>query len=114
MIALALLEPALMDQVRDFNGSFFSVPLLGRVYDQLLSRHHSELEVSVTSLIDLSAEEMSHLVGITQRRQGTVNEEAFLDCVSTVRGARAAERIQSDDDLLAFRNKLKESKGTKV
>ena len=114
VIALALLEPALMDQVRDFNGSFFSVPLLGRVYDQMLSRHHSGLEVSVTSLIDLSAEEMSHLVGITQRRQGTVNEEAFLDCVSTVRGARAAERIQSDDDLLAFRNKLKESKGTKV
>ena len=112
-VAQVLLEPALLDLAKEVNGSFFSVPLLGKVYDQLAARHAAGLEVSVGALSELTAEEMSHIVGITQRRQGTVSEDAFLDCVRTIRGARQAASIRNDEDLLAFRNKLKESKGAK-
>ncbi len=113
-IALALLDPSLMDQVKDLRGSSFSVPLLGRVYDQLCAMHENGVEVTLAALTDLTAEEMSHMVGIAQRRQGPVNETAFLDCVKAIRGSSQAANIRSDNDLLAFRNKLKESKGTKV
>ena len=114
VIALALREPALLDQVGDLTGGAFSVPLLGRVYDQLLQRYKEGLEVSLGVLMELSPEEMSHVVGISQRQQGPVNETAFRDCINTIRGARQASNISSDDDLLAFRNKLRESKGTKL
>jgi len=63
-------------------------------------------------LEDLSQEEMSHIAGIFQRQQGPVNETAFRDCVSTLHSVRQAAQVTSDDDLLAFQNKLRESKGT--
>ena len=92
--------------------SSFSVPVLGNVYDQLLRMHQSGAEVSLGALTDLSQEEMSHVTGIVQRLQGTVSRDAFRDCVQTVRSLNLAANIQSDDELLAFRNKLKERKGT--
>jgi DNA primase len=113
VIALVLREPALLDVAAGLTGESFSVPLLGRVYDQLLERHNRGLEVSLGVLAEITPEEMSHLTGISQRQQGSVNEAAFKDCVSTIRGATQSKNIESDDDLLAFRNKLKERKGTK-
>ena len=80
----------------------------------MVSRHHSGLEVSLAVLSDLTPEEMSHMTGILQRHQGVVNEDAFRDCVKTVLSERQSRSVQSDDDLLALRNKLKESKGTKA
>ena len=41
-------------------------------------------------------------------------EDAFRDCINTIRSARQATGISTDADLLAFRNKLMESKGTKA
>ena len=114
VLALAMREPALLDLVADLKESDFSVPLLGRVYGQLLQRHRQGLEVSLAVLTDLTAEEMSHVTGIFQRQQGPVNETAFRDCIDTIRGSRQAATIASNEDLLAFRNKLKESKGTKA
>lgn len=113
VIALALREPALLDVSGGLTGESFSAPLLGRVYDQLLARHQQGLEVSLGVLSDLTPEEMSHLSGICQRQQGTVNETAFKDCVATIRGETQMKNISSDEDLLAFRNKLKERKGTR-
>ena len=113
VIAQALREPALLDGVGNLRGSDFSVPLLGRVYDQLVTRHRQGMDVSLAVLEDVAGEEMSHLAGINQRQQGTVNEEAFRDCVSKILSLRQSAQVASDDDLLAFRNKLKESKGTR-
>ena len=89
------------------------MPLLGKVYDALRSRYEKGLEVSI-SVLELMPEEMSHVTGITQRHQGTVNAYAFRDCVSTVLSQRQSAGVSSDDDLLALRNKLKERKGTKA
>ena len=113
IIALALKEPALLDLSGDVTGKSFSVPLLGRVFDQMLARHKQGLRVDLGVLTDLTPEEMSHIAGIGQRQQGPVNEKAFRDCLSTVRNAVQARSITTGDDLLAFRDKLKESKGLK-
>ena len=112
ILAQILREPALLDQSAGLSGQQFSVPLLGRVYDQLQTRYSQGLEVNLGVLTDLTDEEMSHIVGITQRQQGTVNEAAFRDCVSTIRGISQSKQVSTNDDLMAFRNKLKESKGT--
>lgn len=113
VIALALREPALLDAGSGLCGESFSVPMLGRVYDQLLARHSQGLEVRLGVLEDLTPEEMSHIAGISQRQQGTVSEAAFKDCVNTIREASQVKSITTNDELLAFRDKLKESKGTK-
>ena len=110
ILAQALLDPSLMGET-DLTGVSFSVPLLGKVYDQLRSMYKAGYEVGIASLSDISQEEMSHITGITQRLQGPVNREAFRDCVQTVRNASQAGRVSSNEDLLAFRNKLKERKG---
>ena len=106
-------EPALLDVCKNLTGSDFSVPLLGKVYDDLRSRYDQGLEVSI-SVLELTVEEMSHITGITQRHQGVVNADAFRDCVSTVLAQRQSEGVSSDDDLMALRNKLMERKGTKA
>jgi len=113
VLAMAMREPALLDQRGGLLPEEFSVPLLGKVYGQLLDRHGHGLEVSLGVLEDFTPEEMSHLAGITQRQQGPVNENAFRDCVATIRNEAQAKRVSSDDDLLAFRKKLQERKGTK-
>ncbi|MBO5318053.1 MAG: DNA primase, partial [Oscillospiraceae bacterium] len=113
ILAQALREPALLDQIQDLTGGDFSVALLGRVFDQLLQRHRQGLEVSIGALSELSEEEMSHVAGIYHRQQGPVNEGAFRDCVRTVRTESQSGKVQNDDDLLALRNKMRERKGTK-
>jgi len=114
VIAQCLREPALLDQTAGLTGEAFSVALLGRVFDQLTERHRKGLEVSLAVLADLSAEEMSHIAGVSQRQQGPVNETAFTDCMNIIRSEHQRTSVSSDDDLLALRNKLKESKGTKA
>ena len=114
VIAQILREPAMLEHCKHLAGSQFSVPLLGKVYDQLVIRYGSGMEVSPAVLEDLSAEETSHITGIYHRRQSPVNENAFRDCVKIILAEQQGRAVSSDDDLLALRNKLKESKGTKV
>jgi len=106
-------EPALLEECKQLTGSAFSVPLLGKIYDDLRSRYSAGLEVSL-SVLELTPEEMSHVAGITHRNQGTVNAEAFKDCVNTVMAEHQRAGISSDEDLMALRNQLKERKGTKA
>ena len=104
ILAQLLREPALFEECRQLDGSRFSVPLLGRVYEDLRSRYRQGLEVNL-SVLELSAQEMSHVAGIPHRHQGTVNAEAFRDCVNTVLAEYQRGAVSSDDDLMALRNK---------
>ena len=113
VIAMVLKVPALLDQTDKLQKEQFSSPLLGRVYEQLQQRHRQGLEVSVGVLADLTAEEMSHVASIVHRHQGPVNENALNDCVRTIFAEHQAACVSSQDDLLAFQKKLKESKGVK-
>ena len=114
VIAQILRAPALLDQAAALREEDFSVPLLGRVFAQLKQRYSTGMEVSLGVLADLTGEEASHLAGIGQRHPGTVNEDAFRDCVRTILAERQSAKVSTDDDLLALRNKLKERKGTKA
>ena len=114
IIALALREPALLDQADDLKPEMFSAPLLGNIYGQLCRRHKMGLEVSLAVLEELNSEEASHAASITHRQEGPVSEQAFLDCIRTIRAEHQASQITSEDDLLAYQNKLKKSKGMKA
>ncbi len=112
IISMVLLEPSLMDQAKNLTGESFSVPLFGRVYEGLKALYRAGLEVSLSALGDISSEEMSHLTGMVLRAEGVVNEAAFSDYVATIDKIQKSQKISSDEDLMAFRNQLKESKGT--
>ena len=114
ILALGLREPALLGNVGSLTGQQFSAQLLGKVFDQMMARFREGLDVSLSVLADLSPEEMSHITGICQQQSGPVNEKAFRDCVSIVLRESAVKKVESDEDLLAFRNKLKERKGTGI
>ena len=81
VIALAVKEPSLLDCSGDLRGESFSVPLLGRVYDQLLVRHKQGLEVSLGVLEELTPEEMSHIAGIIHSQQGPGHHTGYPSCV---------------------------------
>ena len=114
VIAMAVKEPALLDQAKDLRGEEFSSGLLGSVYVQLRRRHDQGLDVSLAVLEEMTAEEMSHISGVCARQEGPVNERAFLDCVRTIHREHQTSKVDTADDLMAFRNKLKESKGIKA
>ncbi len=111
ILAQIFRDPALLSQAADLKPEEFSAPLLGKVYEQLRERYRQGQEVSVAVLGDLTSEEMSHITLIQQRHQGPVNEEAFLGCVRTVKSEHQAANVSNEDELLAFRNKLREKKG---
>ncbi len=111
ILAQIFRDPALLSQAADLKPEEFSAPMLGKVYEQLRERYRQGLEVSVAVLGDLTSEEMSHITLIQQRHQGPVNEEAFLGCVRTVKSEHQAANVSNEDELLAFRNKLREKKG---
>ena len=114
VLALVLKDPSLLDQTGKLSQESFSCELLGRIYGQLKSRYAQHLELSPGVLEDLSPEEMSHLVGITQRQQGPVNQTALADCIRTILAEHQASGVSTEDDLMALRNQLKERKGVKA
>ncbi len=113
-VSLVLRDPALLDRARDFKSSAFSSPLLGKVFGQLQSRYDRGLEVSLAVLEDLTGEEVSHIAHVCQRQEGPVSEQAFLDCIATIRAEHLAASITTDDELLAYQNKLKQRKGNRT
>ena len=112
VIAMAMQESALLDLCGGLTPEEFSVPLLGKVFAQMLLRHSQGLEVTLGGIEELSSEEMSHLASVVQKQQGTVSEAAFRDCVATIRKEAQKKSVSSDDALLAYQKKLRESKGT--
>jgi len=114
IIAQILREPSLLEQAKMLRQSDFSSQLLGRVYEQLRSRYFAGMDVSVSVLTDLTADEMSHLTEMLHRQQDLVSEQAFLDCIRTVLAEHQAAAVVTEDDLLAYQNKLKERKGIKT
>ena len=114
LLAMVLQEPALLDQTEALKQEMFSSPLLGKVYGQLMERHRQGLEVSAGGLTELSAEEMAHIAGFLQRRRGPINEQALRDCLQTIQDEYRSASVQTEDDLLALRNRLKQRKGRKA
>ena len=113
IIAQVLREPALFSQIPDLQPEIFSSEFLGRAFRQLRDRYHQGLDVSLGGLSDFTAEEMSHLAGISQQ-QGPVNERSLLDCADIIREEYQKSQTKTEDDLMRFREKLQKSKGIKA
>ncbi len=113
VIAQGLREPALLELCEDLPAEAFSSELLGRVYRQLRQRYAQGLRVEIGSLEGFDPEETSHIAGILQRQSGPVNEQAMKDYAATILAESEKRQIHTEADLLALRNKLKESKGYK-
>ena len=113
VLAMVLKEPALLDRTGQLRREMFSSPLLGNVFAQLHSRHQAGLEVNLGVLTDLTPDEMSHVAGIFQRQQGPVSEQALMDCVAVIQGEHRSGSVETADDLMRLREKLKERKGIK-
>ena len=113
IIGKALRQPSLLSAVQNLSGGDFSVPLLGNVFDQLMGRYKQGREVSLGVIADLTAEEMSHIAGIMQRHGEPGGEDALRDYVQIILREKQASSVESDEDLLALRDKMKERKGTK-
>ncbi len=113
VLALVLKEPALFEMTGGLTEAQFSSPVLGRAFAQLQQRYRQGQEVSIGVLTDFSADEMSHIAGLTQRHAGPVNEDALTDCVGIIRAEYQAEHVNSDEDLRAMQKRLQERKGMK-
>ena len=107
-------EPALLDQIPELKPEQFSVPLFGRVFEQLLRRFREGMEISLGGLTDVTSEEMSHLAGILHSQTGPVSEQALKDCVRTIQSEYEAGQVVSENDLLAVQKRMKERKGMKA
>ena len=111
VIAMVLREPAMLDQTQGLSAQEFSSALLGKVYDQLQQRHRQGLGISTAVLTDLTPDEMSHVALIVQRQQSPVNEQAFSDCIRTIRAEHQSAQVKDEQDLQALANRLRERKG---
>ena len=111
ILAQAAQEPSLLEKARDLTPEMFSSPLLGKVFGQMMDRYRQGLEVSLGVLTDLNQEEMSHVAGILGRHEDTVHEQAFVDCVRTVRGEHQVASVSTEDDLRAYQDQLRKRKG---
>ena len=114
VIAMALKEPAVLDQIGQLSKGHFSSQVLGRAFSQLAAYHASGAEVSLGMLTDFTSEEMAHIAGVVQRHQGPVNEQALQDCVSTILAEHGKSSVETKDDLMAYRDRMKKRKGIKA
>ena len=111
VVAMALREPALLQETGTLKAEEFSAPLLGKVFRQLQQRQSQGLESSLGVLTDLSPDEMSHMALILQRQQGPVNEQALQDCIATIQREYQAAHVEDADDLRAMADRLRKRKG---
>ncbi len=114
VLAMVMKDPALMEQTKSLKPESFSCELLGKVYGQFCLRYAQGLALQPGALEDLTAEEMSHITGISQKLQGPVNEAALKDCVRTILMEHQTSGVSTEDDLMKLREQLKERKGSKV
>ena len=110
----SIYQPALLDLAKDLKPEMFSSDLLGRAFGQLMQRHREGLEVSVSGITEFTQEEMSHLASVIQSQNGPVNEQAFRDCIRTIQREYRSRKVESDEDIRAYMEHMKKSKGYKA
>ncbi len=110
VISLLMNDPDLLSQTAGLSPEDFTVPLFGRVYEQIWTRWSEGRPVSIHTLgQDLSGEEMNHLVSILQSPISQENREwAMQDYINIIQteSLKGIRRSDVDDGaLMAFRDK---------
>ena len=109
---MLLREPALFDKTPPLTAEQFSSPLLGKAFSLLQSRHRDGLQVSLAGLSEeFSPEEIAHLTQVAQKKDELISDEAFGDYRRIILNEAAKAQMQSGEDLLALRDRLKQHKG---
>ena len=113
VIAQLIQQPTLLDLTPQPEGSRFSIPFLGRAYDELARRYRAGEQVSISVLEGFSEEEMAQLSRILQSRTYIPSENAYRDCVRIILEESEEDPRQKNDPdaLLAHRARLKDKKG---
>ena len=110
VISLLMNDPDLLSHTAGLRPEDFTVPLFGRVYEQIWALWSEGRPVSIHTLgQDLSGEEMNHLVSILQSPISQENRErAMQDYINIIQTERlkGVRRADVDDGaLMAFRDK---------
>ncbi len=112
IIRLLLREAALFDKAAPLAEGHFSSPLLGKAYQLLKERHEQGLQVSLGALSEaFSSEELAHLTQVVQKKTELVTDEAFRDYQRIILNEAAKADVRDGSDLLALRDRLKQTKG---
>ena len=109
ILRLAMLDPALLDQLHGLKPEHFSSPVLGRIYQEVRRQWEESGAVHLTVLAQsLSTEEMSLLTGILQKPQVLGQaDQAIADYSNLIQRQRMIREMTEDGDLLSLRNRKK-------
>ena len=113
LIRLLLLDPGLVREMGTLQGSEFSSPLLGKVFDRLRYRAENDLSTQLSALTEeLTGEEMDHMAQVAGQPESVANSDRSIpDYTSIIRGeALRRGGAQEDDLLLAAQKKYQEKK----
>ena len=109
LLSQILLEPSLLEETAGLRPEDMSVELFGRVLQWMRSRWQEGQSVSIPAMNgEFRPEEISHLTSIVQKRDGTVNEQAFRDYISVIR-SEASKR--GSKDLMAALSRRRDNQG---
>ncbi len=112
LLRMLLGEPALFDEAAPLEEGSFSAPLLGRAFALLRERYRAGLQVSLAGLGEaFSPQELAYLTQVTQKKQELISQDAFQDYRRIILNEAAKAQVQSGEDLLALRDRLKQTKG---
>lgn len=105
VIRLLLLDPELFPKAETLREDEFSSPFLSKLFRLLQERWRVGEAVTIPALsADLTAEEMSRLVQLTQAPEtGQQKEKALADYIERIRSEAAKQHVNGVERLLAVR-----------
>ncbi len=106
VIRLLLLDPELFPKAETLREDEFSSPFLSKLFRPLQERWRAGEAVTIPALsADLTAEEMSRLVQLTQAPEtGQQKEKALADYIERIRSEAAKQHVNGVERLLAVRD----------
>ncbi len=106
VIRLLLLDPELFPKAETLREDEFSSPFLSKLFCLLQERWRAGEAVTIPALsADLTAEEMSRLVQLTQAPEtGQQKEKALADYIERIRSEAAKQHVNGVERLLAVRD----------
>ena len=110
LLRMIFMEPSLIPDVK-LTGKQFSVPLFGRVFDELRRRTEEGGAVSVAAMEAVAtAEEMAHLSHVLQKDGTPVSDAAMQDYIRIIEAESAAASSAGAEDLLQLAQRMKQTK----
>ena len=115
LLRLLLLDEELFPREMPLREEEFSSPLLGKAFFLLWQAHLEGCSVSLNTLVpDLTAEEMSHIIYVSQQPESLKNGTKALDDYISIIRKEATKRAGGEiDPLLAATEKYKHKLGGK-